>query len=323
MYHVIRVGNRIVINNMISLFAVFLITMSIPAFIYAENTTDKIVFISEQANNGVYQRSMFLVDGLDGKPVEIIPNKPPLPYFPSLSPDGKEIAFVRSGNIYKMSIAERKLEQLTNNTAQDTQYSALDWSPDGTKILFLTATPKTNPSKNICIMDIQSRRIDQLKSSPTFRAYPHLSPDGSKILYAEGDSPMLKYDLFVMDIASKKVTNITQTPDVLELYPVWLSNSKITFVSRAVSSPVGMLPVEAFTMNANGSELRSLKLSFEYNLSGWAWSPDGLKILYTTTTSTTPPPLNFHRNTYLMDVTSGTKNSWMDNATEIDWVRSH
>ena len=319
MYHVIRVGNRIVINNMISWFAAFLITMSIPAFTYAENMTGRIVFISEQANNGTYQRSMFLVDGLDGKPVEIIPNQPPWPYFPSLSPDGKEIAFVRSGNIYKMSIAERKLEQLTNDTAQDTQYSALDWSPDGTKLLFCTAIPKTNPLRNICIMDIQSRRIDQLTSSSTFRECPHWSPDGSRILYAEGELPI--HDLFVMDIASKKVTNITQTPDVSEFYPVWLSNSKIAFVSRAVSSHVGMLPCEAFTMNANGSELHSLKLSFEYNLSGWAWSPDGLKILYTTTTSTTPPPLNFHRNTYLMDVTSGTKNSWMDNATEIDWVR--
>jgi Tol biopolymer transport system component len=319
MYHVIRVRNRIIVNNMISWFVMILITMSIPAFIYAENTTDKIVFISEQANNGVYQRSMFLVDGLDGKPVEIIPNKPPLPYFPSLSSNGKEIAFIRSGNIYKMSIAEHKIEQLTNNTAQDTQYSALDWSPDGTKLLFCTAILKTNLVRNIFLLDIKSRSVNQLTNSPTDKEYPHLSPDGSKILYAEGEMP--KFDLFIMDIASKKVTNITQTPDISEFYPVWLSNSKIAFTSRPVSSPVPLTHIEAFTMNVDGSERHSLKLSFEHNLSGWVWSPDGLKVLYTTTTSTPPPPLNFHKNTYLMDVTSGTKSSWVDNATEIGWVR--
>ena len=53
--------------------------------------------------------------------------------YPSLSPDGKTIAFSYKGDIYTVPAAGGKATQLTTHPKQDTHPI---WSPDGQKIAF-------------------------------------------------------------------------------------------------------------------------------------------------------------------------------------------
>ena len=78
---------------------------------------DKIVFVSERQGTP----EVFLVEGLDGHPVQLTRNL--FASWPSISPDGTEVVFVsappdQATNILKLNIAKRRIEQLTHNAKQ-------------------------------------------------------------------------------------------------------------------------------------------------------------------------------------------------------------
>ena len=128
-----------------------LILIDIP--VQARKLEDKIVFISERRGTP----EVFLVEGLDGRPVQLTRNL--FTSSPSISPDGTEVVFVsappeHAANILKLNIAKRRIEQLTHNAKQDIRYKSLDWSPDGRKILFIRVTDKPEDSTtDLCVMD--------------------------------------------------------------------------------------------------------------------------------------------------------------------------
>ena len=86
--------------------------ISIELSVQARKLEDKIVFVSERRGTP----EVFLVEGLDGRPVQLTRNL--FASSPSISPDGTEVVFVsnppaQAANILKLSIAKRRIEQLT------------------------------------------------------------------------------------------------------------------------------------------------------------------------------------------------------------------
>src|SRR6266446_9044235 len=101
-----------------------------------------------------------------------------------------------SGNheIYVMNADGSNQTRITNNSAYDDQPR---WSPDGTKIAFMT---NRNANFEIYSMNADGNGLTRLTNNPAADGFPAWSPDGSKIAFVSGDlrNPMT-FEIYVMN----------------------------------------------------------------------------------------------------------------------------
>jgi len=97
--------------------------------------------------------------------------------YPSVSPDGSEIAFAYKGDLYKVSAQGGQALQLTNHQAHDT---GPIWSSDGKSIAFASDRYGNFDVYLISASGGESKRLTYHSSGdhPT-----DFSPDGSKVIY--------------------------------------------------------------------------------------------------------------------------------------------
>ena len=72
-------------------------------------------------------------------------------------------------------------ENLTNHPVDDREP---DWSPDGTKIAFVS---RRSGGYQICVMDADGENQIELTDGPETKADPDWSPDGGKIAFTVRD----------------------------------------------------------------------------------------------------------------------------------------
>ena len=91
---------------------------------------------------------------------------------------------LRDGNaeIYVMDAGGGNQENLTNHPAYDGEP---DWSPDGTKIAFVS--DRNGDRIQIYVMDADGKNPISLTDGPGNKGDPNWSPDGLKIAYNAGD----------------------------------------------------------------------------------------------------------------------------------------
>lgn len=100
--------------------------------------------------------------------------------YPSVSPDGKRVAFTAFNRLYVKDLPNGKPTRLT--TGKDGEFMPA-WSPDGSQIAYVTWTRSGGQLYSIASTGGQPR---QLTNSPAFYSYPAYSSDGSKIAYING-----------------------------------------------------------------------------------------------------------------------------------------
>ncbi len=133
-------------------------------------------------------------------------------YGPDWSSDSLYIAFigVRQGksDLYTVNLATEELQQLTDDMYNET---GPEWSPDGTQIAFasdrridtsLTGTDSLSipigNSRNIYVVDVETRRIHSITSTNGNDVSPTWSPDGRYIVFSSDRNGI--YNLYVSDL---------------------------------------------------------------------------------------------------------------------------
>lgn len=106
--------------------------------------------------------------------------------YPSISPDGKKIAFVQDRNkLMVMDLASKKTKQLTDGTTNPSRTKGFysQWSPDGKMLLIENTKASHQPYSDISVIDVESGKIHDITNTGYFDQSPRWALDGNAILF--------------------------------------------------------------------------------------------------------------------------------------------
>lgn len=192
---------------------------------------------------------------------------------PSLSPDGKWIAFLTTRELFSIDLflADAQTGQIAGrlvSSEADPHYDALrfidssgGWSPDSKKLVFVVFEKGDN---RLAIVDVGSRRIEQRIKVPGVDSItnPVWSPDGTTIAFSGQTSGVS--DLFLFDLASGAVRRLTNDK-YSDLQPAWSPDGRtLAFVTdRGVGTDLQKLffaPLSLATIDIGSGTVRQLQL---------------------------------------------------------------
>jgi Tol biopolymer transport system component len=213
---------------------------------------DKIAFITDRN----YYFDVYLMDAIDGKIIKKLVAGNRTPDFeelniitPSLtwSPDGDKIALsVKSGGydvIYLINVESEDKEIIP---VQLDGIQSVNWSPDGSKLAFVGHTAKQS---DIYVYDLNEKKLDNLTDDIFSDKDPAWSQDSKKLFFISDredyTNPKMisrsfkiynfdygQNDIYDIELRSKKITRITDTPEDNESFPVVSPDEKnILFIS--------------------------------------------------------------------------------------------
>ncbi len=126
----------------------------------------------------------------------------------SLSPKGKEIAFVLHGDVYVTSLDYSSTKRITNTPEQERN---INFSPDGRSIVYASERNGVWQIYQTSIVDKKEKlftyatelKEEKMTQSDRVSQYPHYSPDGKEIAFFEN-----RADLRILNIATKQVRTV-------------------------------------------------------------------------------------------------------------------
>ncbi|MCA9888428.1 MAG: PD40 domain-containing protein [Anaerolineae bacterium] len=223
-------------------------------------------------------------------------------YMPTWSPDGTEIMFTSAEEPPQVGLVSVSIEKMNITTGLRTHiawidtYGHLDWSWKNNSIAYYNASTYLE----INSMNVDGTNFSRITPIPeggdTAYQNPNWSPDGTKIVfqgavYNQGASDD---NIYIVDVQSGDIINITSTFDSDDMMPDWQpisslqptqaqetppelpyqSNGRIAFVSDRDGND------EIYSMKADGSDVRRLTDDASSDLYP-DWSPDGSQIVFT------------------------------------------
>jgi Tol biopolymer transport system component len=203
-------------------------------------------------------------------------------YAPTLSKDGTKIAFMSNaaltdnpdGNIEiaTMNVDGTDVRQITHSESWDDHNYDPDWSPDGTKIAFVTTRGELQRQIYTINADGTNETAITSASDQVTRLGPKWSPDGTKIAYTWW---LGGQDVYVMNADGTGQTNLT--PDTLEtreLSPSWSPDgTRLAFGTDRHYDPM-TFNEEIYIVDADGTNFIRLTEHKAIDESP-TWSPDG------------------------------------------------
>ena len=153
------------------------------------------------------------------------------------SPDGKELllaydkASPNQGDIdvYRLTLADRKLVPLAPSQKGLAHEESPCWSPDGKRFAF-TSTRHGNQELYVADLEGQAGDWERLTDDAAIDAHPAWSPDGKTIAFAT--SRWGDFEIALIDPDGTNLRRFTESRG-LDDYPVWSPDGKrLAFTSR-------------------------------------------------------------------------------------------
>ncbi|PWT91920.1 MAG: hypothetical protein C5B56_03125 [Proteobacteria bacterium] len=165
-------------------------------------------------------------------------------YGPVWSPDGQKIAFLRESTagrsevrlIHPDGTAERRLAEIIPSKTD----RPISWSRDS-RSLVVAANPPGDGPPALFLLSAETGAIHRITSPPvqsTGDLSPAISPDGTKLAFARGSSPVWR-DIFVVPLSGDheptgdpvRITDINQVVDTL----AWTADGRSLYFSGAAT----------------------------------------------------------------------------------------
>jgi PKD repeat protein len=179
---------------------------------------------------------------------------------PAWSPDGLQLAFSRSGDVYVMPAIGGTLLNLTNHPAADTSPA---WSPDGGRIAF--TSDRDGGLLQLYLMNVDGSNVVRLATALGYAGQPAWSPDGSTLAF-DCVIDVGNGDICAVSADGSTFRRLTTDP-AWDSAPAWSPDgATIAFVS------LGQIAI----MDADGSNGRRLYVQGDRP----SWSPDGTQIVF-------------------------------------------
>jgi dipeptidyl aminopeptidase/acylaminoacyl peptidase len=245
---------------------------------------------------------------------------------PRWSPDGRKIAYLGSlnGESGLIVVSSDGTEPTFVASVQGTNHAlpstgdALAWSPDGTRIAYVSASlgPESqnangdpavitrylykptasegmtrfddNRRVHIYVVDLATKKIDQLTSGNYYEHSLEWSPNGKEILFVSNHETktdqVFNYDVFSIRVEDRVVRRLTDTKSA-EYRPRWSPDGKeIVYLATTrplTSSETTMEDTHVWLMDANGENRRDIGGSLDQRENSPEWAPDGKSVYFT------------------------------------------
>jgi len=243
-----------------------------------------LVFASDRGGEG-YQ--LFTMDG-DGRSITRLTNNHANDRAPRWSPDGRRIAFISDrGGQPKVCVTDHTGKTTTilkNTDPVDPRRSlgSLDWSPDGTRIVYVGGD-----NKAIRTVDVNLDEVQTLVDSAAGNGHTHhvsvcwRKNDGIVVFGSQNQESSYDSGFYQVDPKTRKVTpliNEGETPDHGWSPAVSPDGKRMAMVRGAKRADVNVLPI--YLADADGRSLELLPATVDKMNGGPRWSPDGRQLVY-------------------------------------------
>lgn len=244
----------------------------------------KIAYVS--ARDG--DNRLVSLDLVSGQETDLMSGLPGTGSSPQWSPDGSQVvfsvdpaggiipSFEAKLDIYRVNADGSGLLRLTDSPGFDI---APRWSPDGTRIMFVSAR---DGNDSIYVMNADGSGVEQLTVGIGETFVPRWSPDGSQILfglYDPLDPDTADIGVYIINADGSNLTNVSNMnvsdPVGFDGYADWSPDgSRIAFSSTRSDT------YEVYVVNVDGSGLINITNSPGTAELDPKWSPDGTRITY-------------------------------------------
>lgn len=197
---------------------------------------------------------------------------------PSISPDGKKIAFQakmedKSGELRVSDLETRRSQTLAKTENADLSPA---WSPNGALIAF---NCKIAGNTEICTVKTDGSDLQNLTNDPSLDGNPVWSPDGKELVFSSNrDGDVNRLQLFRMDSNGANQRRITKKHGY-EMTPAWSpEGTKIAFAGDRADGSSRALDIFLLDLNDPSSERILAIRRFHDTLP--TFSPDGNRIAF-------------------------------------------